>query len=266
VIPLAAALGRVAALRKSRARRLAAAAASSAITAHPKHCPACALGAKENVMKDYRFCAWLTASACALGLAAAAHAGAKLRIGVPSPKAQLGQGSSGADVSEPLRIALISYLSGPATVVTPLEARIPIQYEAEAKAAGIPYVLVLSVSHEKGRGGKLGKFLKTAAPVAAILPGVGAMGGMGGMVASQAAASAAMVASQQAQEEAFASLTAASQNNIRKGDELKLEFTLTKDGQPALANQLTRKATQDGEDMLSPLLEQVATEVITHAK
>ncbi len=217
-------------------------------------------------MKSHPLSAWVAACACALALAATAHAGPKLRIGVPSPKAQLGQGSSGVDVSEPLRVALISYLSGPATVVTPLKARIPIQFEAEAKAAGIPYVLVLSVAHEKGRGGKFGKFLKTAAPVAAMLPGVGGMGGMGGMVASQAAASAAMVAQQQAQEEAFASLMTASQNNIRKGDELKLEFTLTKNGQPSLTNLLTRKATQDGEDLLAPLLEQVATEVITHAQ
>lgn len=218
-------------------------------------------------MKNHQLSALrIVASVCLLALASAAHAGPKLRIGVPSPKAQLGQGSSGVDVSEPLRVALISYLSGPATAITPLEARIPIQYEAEAKAAGIPYVLVLSVAHEKGRGGKLGKFLKTAAPVAAMLPGVGAMGGMGGMVASQAAASAAMAAQQQAQEEAFASLMTASQNNIRKGDVLKLEFALTKNGQPALANQLTRKAEQDGEDLLSPLLEQVATEVITHAQ
>lgn len=188
----------------------------------------------------------------------------KIRIGIVLPKAQLGQGTGGADVADPVRRSLIAYLSGPATELVPLTSRIPVQIDAEAVQVGVQYVLYTSVVHKKGRGGGgFGKLLGAVAPVAGALPGVGAMGSTGAIVASQAASAAAMAAQQQAQEQAMAQLMSATQSNIRKGDQIALEYKLTKAGTPVATKLANGKATEDGQDILSPLLEQVATEVLT---
>ena len=62
--------------------------------------------------------------------APAAPAPTKSRICLVLPRAQLGQGSSGADVGEPVRQTMISYLSGPTVEIIPLAARIPVQVDA----------------------------------------------------------------------------------------------------------------------------------------
>lgn len=197
----------------------------------------------------------------------------KVRIGIVLPKAQLGQGTSGADVAEPVRQTLIAYLSGPATEIVPLQARIPIQVNAEAQEAGCQYVLYTSVTHKKGGGGAgFGKLMGAMAPVAGMVPGLGGLGGgAGAVVASQAAAAAASAAAQAqaqaAQEQAMAALTNASQGQVKKGDQITLEFKLQKpgDAKPVLEKSGKGKATQDGEDLLSPLIEAAATDVLTAA-
>lgn len=197
----------------------------------------------------------------------------KVRIGVVLPKAQLGQGTSGADVAEPVRQTLIAYLSGPATEIVPLQARIPIQANAEAQEAGCQYVLYTSVTHKKGGGGGgFGKFMGAMAPMAGMVPGLGGLGGgAGAVVASQAAAVAASAAAQaqaqEMQEQAMSALTNASQNEVKKGDQITLEYKLQKTGEakPMLQKSGKGKATQDGEDLLSPLIEAAATEVLTAA-
>lgn len=199
----------------------------------------------------------------AAALVPGAHAAEQICIGVVAPKAQLGQGTDGADVSEPVRQSLMAYLGGPATRIVPLQARIPMQADAEAAQAGCQYVLYTSVVHKKARGGAgFGKLLGAVAPMAGMVPGLGAMGGgAGAMVASQAAAVAASAA---AQEQAMAALSNASQGQIKKGDQVTLEYQLKRSGEakPVAAKSLSGKATQDGADLLSPLLEQVATEVL----
>lgn len=199
----------------------------------------------------------------------------KSKICLVLPKAQLGQGSSGVDVAEPVRQSLTVYLSGPATEILPLSSRVPLQINAEAAQMGCEYVLTSSVVQKKGGGGMgFGKMLAAAAPVAGMLPGLGAMSGRGGlnagaMLASQAgnmmASAAATSAMQSAQEEAMSAITGASQSNIKKGDQVTLEYTLLRVGetQPVGTQKAVAKATEDGMDLLSPLLEQAATEVIT---
>ena len=197
--------------------------------------------------------------------ATTAAGAAKSRICLVLPKAQLGQGSSGADVGEPVRQTLIAYLTGPATELVPLDARIPIQIEAEARQAACAYVLYTSVAQKKGGG--FGKFLQAAAPIASMLPGVGGMAGnYGAMMAGQAVATAAAsAAAQSAQQEAMEELTGASHANIKKGDQVTLEYKLIKAGvaEPFAAKSTSAKAGETGEDLLSPLIEQTATEVLT---
>lgn len=197
--------------------------------------------------------------------AAASAPGAKSRICLVLPRAQLGQGSSGEDVGEPVRQTLISYLSGPTAELVPLSARIQLQIEAEAQQAACQYVLYTSVVQKKGGGG-FGKFLAKAAPIASMIPGVGGMtGSYGAMMAGQVVAqAAATAAAQSAQQEAMDAITGASEQNIKKGDQVTLEYQLMKAGlaEPFATRSASAKAGENGEDLLSPLIEQTATEVL----
>lgn len=181
------------------------------------------------------------------------------------PKAQLGQGSSGADVAEPVRATLTAYLSGPATELVPVTARIPMQIDAEAAQLGCAYVLYSAVTQKKGGG--FSKLLGAASPLAQVMP---AMAGMGGnysaIMATQAVASAATTAAaKSAQEEAMEALGGAAKSNIKKGDQITLEYRLVRPGdEKAVATaSVVGKAKENGEDLVSPLIEQAATAVLT---
>ena len=196
----------------------------------------------------------------------------KARICLVLPRAQLGQGSSGEDVGEPVRQTMLAYLSGPATDLISLNSRIPVQIDEEARQAACEYVLYTAVAQKEGGG--FGKFLKKAAPLASVagmlVPGVGGMGSnYGAMMAGQAVAQAASAAAaQSAQEEAMEALTGASEKNIKKGDEVTLEYQLMKVGlvEPLAAKSASAKAKAKGEDLLSPLIEQTATEVLNSVR
>jgi len=189
----------------------------------------------------------------------------KTKICLVLPKAQLGQGTSGADVAEPVRATLTAYLGGPATELIPLTARIPIQIDAEAQVTGCEYVLYSSVTQKKGGG--LSKMFAAAAPIATMAGGMAGMGGnyasmMGAQVVAQAASSAAQ---QTAQQEAMEALGGAAKSNIKKGDQITLEFRLLKAGvaEPVAVQSSVAKAKETGEDLVSPLIEQAATQVLT---
>jgi hypothetical protein len=218
----------------------------------------------------------LAASLALAAIAPAASAGqtpapaaTKSRICLVLPRAQLGQGSSGADVSEPVRQTMISYLNGPTVELIQLQARIPVQVDAEAQQSACEYVLYTSVVQKKGGGG-FGKLLAAAAPIASVagmmVPGVGGMtGNYGAIMAGQAVASAASAAAaQNAQQEAMEAINGASEQNIKKGDEVTLEYQLTKTGatEPFATHLSSAKAKAKGEDLLSPLIEQTAIDVL----
>lgn len=206
------------------------------------------------------------APAASAGDTAAQAATAKSRICLVLPRAQLGQGSTGADVGEPVRQTMIAYLNGPTVELISLAARIPVQVDAEAQQSSCEYVLYTSVVQKKGGGG-FGKLLAAAAPIAGMMvPGVGGMtGSYGAIMAGQAVASAASaVAAQNAQAEAMEAITGASEQNIKKGDQITLEYQLMKAGvvEPFATKSSSAKASEKGEDLLSPLIEQSAIEVM----
>jgi hypothetical protein len=182
------------------------------------------------------------------------------------PKAQLGQGNnSPVDVSEPVRTTLGQYMAGPSVQLVRLDARIPIQIEAEAREKNCGYVLQTSVVQKKKGGG----LFKKLAPLATALPMMGGTSGnMGNMVASQALASTvANAAAADAQQDYLAQMTGAQQSNVKAGDSITVEYSLSMVGSTAAATKdaLTTKASQDGEDVIGPMLEQVATAVLTVA-
>ncbi len=204
----------------------------------------------------------------AMGAANTAPAADKLIVGVALPRAQLGQGNgANADVAEPVRQALISYLKGPVIEVVALEARIPLQINAEAQEKNCAFVLYTDVT-QKPKGGGL-RMLKKLAPVASALPMLGGAGNMGAQMAASAAAQGVMQASMQAAQEdamanAMAAISGAQKSNVKAGDSLTLEFKLVRPGEqePLKAEKFVGKARANGDDVLSPLIESVATVVV----
>jgi hypothetical protein len=199
------------------------------------------------------------------GVAALAQdaAGPAVRIGIVLPKAQLGQGNTGQDVANPVRQLITSYMAGPVLTLVPLEARIPAQISAEARAQNCTHILYTAVEQKKGGRG-MGGFMSKMAPVAGALPGVGALGGS---AAAMAAGVATQVITQQAQQEAMDSLTQAQAGSVKARDEIGLHYQLVtvSGAKPVLEDTLTAKAKEDGEDLLTPLVEQLATIAVTAA-
>jgi hypothetical protein len=185
----------------------------------------------------------------------------KIRIGVAPPDAQVGQGSNnGGDYSTPIRNAEIALMNGPAIEIAALEAHIPIQLQAEAQQKQCDYILFSSVAVKHNQGG-FGKFAKLGGMAASMSPMAAMTGGMRGAVAAQAAG---MAASQMAQQQAMNQL-AGFNGQIKSKDNVSVEYQLVAMGQttPYVQNTLQGKAKSDGEDVLTPLLTQAATEVLT---
>jgi hypothetical protein len=78
------------------------------------------------------------------------------------------------------------------------------------------------------------------------------------------ASAASAAAAQNAQQEAMEAINGASEQNIKKGDEVTLEYQLTKVGaaEPFATHSSSAKAKAKGEDLLSPLIEQTAIDVL----
>ena len=212
----------------------------------------------------------VVAALLGLALTSAARAESKLTVGVALPRAQLGQpNGASADVAEPVRQALMSYLKGPVIQVIALEARIPQQIAAEAGEKGCAFVLYTDIA-QVPKGGGMSMFKKLA-PLAGAVPllGGGGMGNVGAQMAAQAVAQTAMQAQMaDAQEDAMASAMAAingaQKSSVKASDSLTLQYKLVKLGeeQPAQADTLKGKAKANGEDVLSPMIETVAIAVV----
>jgi hypothetical protein len=186
----------------------------------------------------------------------------KIRIGIAPPDAQLGQGNNaGADYSTPIRNAEIALMSGPAIEIVGLDSHIPMQLQAEAQQKQCDYIMYSGVTVKHVQAGGFGKFMKMGSMAANMTP-MGAMAhGMGGMVAAQAAS---QVASQIAQQQAMSQL-AGFNGQIKSKDDVAVQYQLVPSGQttPLVQNSLQGKAKSDGEDVLTPLLTQAATDVLT---
>jgi hypothetical protein len=188
-------------------------------------------------------------------------AAGKIRVGIAPPDAQLGQGSNaGADYSTPIRNAIVALMSGPAVEIAGLDSHIAMQVQAEAQQKQCDYILYSSVAVKHSAGSGFGKFMKMAGPVANMTP-MGMMAhGMGSMVAL----SAAQAAAQQAQQHAISQL-AGFNGQVKSKDDVTVQYQLVQAGQtaPVVQNALQGKAKSDGEDVLTPLLQETANTVLT---
>ena len=187
-----------------------------------------------------------------------------VRIGVVLPEAQLGQGNSAQDVGENVRQLVVSYMTGPLLEVVPLQAKIPAQVTAEARQQNCTHVLYTSVKQKKAGKGML-RMLGTAAT---MMPGLAAMGGAkDAMVASMATQAIAAAADRSAQESAIQSLAQAQAGTVKARDEIALtyQFVALADEQAPLQATLKAVASQNGEDLLRPLVSQVAAKAVNAA-
>jgi hypothetical protein len=170
-----------------------------------------------------------------------------IRIGVAAPDTQIGQSNGMGSVSDPIRSMLIQYLNGPGLEIVPIKAMLPTQIEAEAKEKACEYVLYSSVTQKKGGG--IG-FLKAASLASSFTP-IGAMAG-----ATRAATAAAGTAA------------AAQAASVSSAVKAKTEYTLTYklgapgNTTPVLTNSATAKAKNDGDDVITPLIQQAATAIL----
>jgi hypothetical protein len=188
----------------------------------------------------------------------------KIRIGIAPAQAQLGQGNNAqADYGTPIRNAIILIMNGPAVEITGLDAHIPMQLQAEAQQKQCDYILFSSVTVKHASGG-FGSFMKKAGPMTNMIPMVGMAGGMTGAMAGQAAGMAAQAAAQAAQQQAVNQLSGFN-GQIKSKDDVTVEYQLYPTGQPTikLQNSLNAKAKSNGEDVMTPLIQQAATAVLT---
>jgi hypothetical protein len=170
----------------------------------------------------------------------------------------VGEGMNATDLAAAIQNTLAQYLKSPAIEVVQIEvvqieARLQSQIALEAKQKECDFVIYIQASHKKGGGGFGGMFSKSA-------PALGSVASMAGY-GSHAGAVAGHVAS-------TAIYTAAAMSaNIKSKDELSLDVRLqSPDGAaPVVAKQLKAKAKSNGEDIISPLIEQAAQSILDAA-
>jgi hypothetical protein len=185
---------------------------------------------------------------CAFATLGAQGAAEKTTICLAPATVQMASGSS-ADGGTAVRESFASYLSGPTLVVTPLNARLASQAREEAKQASCKYVLYSSMKLERNKsgGGLFGKIVGEAVQSSAWELRGRAGGSVAGRVVTSAAASAAAEAAR-----SFAT-------NVKTRDELTLDWRLESiDGGIVAKNNTKVKASSDGEDLLTPMVERAA--------
>ena len=174
-----------------------------------------------------------------------------LRIGLLLPNVQMSSGNA-AQAAEALRNSFASYLKGPNIEVVTLSARLPPLAIEEARQSQCDYILSASMNVKKGGGSMFGRAIgNIASATAGHIPG-------GGSAATGAARSATITG---------VYTTAVIANSIKARDEVTLEYKLdqVETAKTALTNKDTAKASSDGEDVIAPLVQKAASDVVANA-
>jgi hypothetical protein len=174
-----------------------------------------------------------------------------IRIGLAGVKTgSVGEGLNSAELSGAIQNTLTEYLKSPNVELVALEAKLPSAIDAEAKSKECDYVIYANVSHKKGGGGGMfGKMLGNVAGSAISRVGYGS-GSVAGHVAGHAASEAIYTASSMSQ-------------NVKSKDELTLDIKVNSTGgAAALAKQYKQKAKGDGDDIITPIIEQAAQAIL----
>ncbi|MCU1290548.1 MAG: hypothetical protein JWN60_2777 [Acidobacteria bacterium] len=177
-----------------------------------------------------------------------------IRIGVSIKTGPVGDAIPAAELSAAVQNTLGEYLKGTKIELVSLEAKLAGSIDSEAKTKECDYVLYVTVSHKKGGGGGLGGMFGSVIAPAIGSVGLGNTGSVAGNIAAQAAANAIITAG-----------TVAA--NVKSKDEITLDVKLDQAiGVGVFAKQYKNKAKSNGQDIISPLVEQMAQTVVESAK
>jgi hypothetical protein len=174
-----------------------------------------------------------------------------IRIGVNVKTGSVGEGLNASDLAAAVQNTLGEYLKGTNVEIVPLEAKLTSAIENEAKEKECDFVLFANVSHKKGGGG-FGMFSKVIAP-AIGQTGIGHTGSTAGNIAGQVATQAVVSAGSVSE-------------NVKAKDEITLDIKLQKGSGSAFSKQYKAKAKSNGDDILSPMIEQIAEAILANAK
>jgi hypothetical protein len=184
----------------------------------------------------------------------------KIRIGIALTQTLMGQGNNAeSNYGIPVRNAIVSTMIGPLLEITALDASLPLQVQAEAQQKECDYIVLSTVTVKHGGGGGFSKFIK-AGSTASNLTSIG--------MSTHAIPSTNRVYA--VEEGTYAIEHATSElywfnGQIKSKDEVTLTYQLfaTGQSQPKLENSLKGKSKSDGENVLSPLIQQAANGILT---
>lgn len=176
----------------------------------------------------------------------------KTRIGLAQVKTiSVGEGMDAQQFGAGIQNSLGEYLKSSEVEIVILEAKLASQIPNEAKEKQCDYLVFVTAAHKKGGSGGFGKMFGTVAPVlGAVVPMAGVAGAIAGTVASTAIMTAGSMAS-----------------NVKAKDSLQFDLTIQKietDSQ-ILTKQYKAKAKSNGEDIFTPLIEQMAQDTLDTA-
>jgi hypothetical protein len=171
-----------------------------------------------------------------------------IRIGIASVKTgAVGEGITANDLAAAVQNSFADYLKVPNVEVVQLETKLTSAIDAEAQQKECDFVIYANVSHKKGGGG-FGMFGK-ALGSAIGQTGFGHTGSTAGNVAGNVAARTISSASMDSQ--------------VKAKDEITLDIKLTRTGgASALAKVYKAKAKSNGDDIISQVIEQAATNIV----
>ena len=168
-----------------------------------------------------------------------------VRVCLAPARAQMVAGNTDGAIAA-VRETFTAFLSGPSLAVAPLNARLVSQVREEAKLANCPYLLFTTLKLER----KEGRGLLARVASGAVETGAWAVAGSSASIATRVAAGAAVSAAVAAREVA---------SSVRTKDELTVGYRLENaDGKVLVEKSEKRKASSDGEDLLTPLVERAA--------
>ncbi|MCO6509707.1 MAG: hypothetical protein J5I65_02855 [Aridibacter famidurans] len=173
-----------------------------------------------------------------------------VRIGLANIKvAAAGENMPAQDLAVAFRNTLAEYLKTPDIEIVLLESRLPQAIQSEAAKLECDAVIYGTVTHKKGGGGGFGgMFGKVIAPAVGAT-GIGHTGSVAGNIVGQAATIAIVNAGNVAA-------------NTKAKDEITFDLDLTRTGAAGLKKQYKRKAKSAGEDLITSIVEQAATEIV----
>ena len=175
------------------------------------------------------------------------------RVCIAPASVQMAAGNSDAAI-DAVRGTFTSFLTGPSLAVKPMSSRLASEVREEAKTADCPYLLLTTFKHER----KGGHSVLGHAASGAVQEGAWNVMTATHSTTTKVAAAAAMSA---------ASATREVVSTFRAKDELTLGWRLEgQDGRVLVDKSEKRKASSDGEDVLTPLVEHASESIVTAIK